>query len=446
MLASCAGASPPSHSEQSTDALRLRTDSLAAALREIVPPDDPRVWQRIRAERIATLLPRAMDAAGVDAWVTLVRENDNDPLALHVGGENAGGTAGILFFRREGGVESIALSPAGEATALDDLDVHDVVVPLERGDDVYARIAEEIKRRNPGSIAINSSSRAAADGLSHTQRLLLEKALGPDLARRLTSSEELVVRWLSVKTPEEVDIMRAAAAVTSALEEEAYSIIVPGVTRDFDVAALLKRRMRQLGFEDAWAADQNPAVNSGPDRGHTHATDRVIQRGDFIQTDFGIKVGGIWSTDIQRFAYVLPEGRTTPPDEALQRWEIARKGNRIALRAMRPGVRGYDVDAAQRAWMTQNGSEPVPWSTGHPVGYWAHDMGPSLGGAQRGAPAAGESLRTLERGQTFAFDGFFAWPLEGGGTKTISVEEMAVVTADGAEYLIEPQESLILVH
>jgi len=36
------------------------------------------------------------------------------------------------------------------------------------------------------------------------------------------------------------------------------------------------------------------------------------------------------------------------------------------------------------------------------------------------------------------------WEIEG-GTKTISVEEMAVVTENGAEYLTEPQEELILI-
>jgi hypothetical protein len=46
---------------------------------------------------------------------------------------------------------------------------------------------------------------------------------------------------------------------------------------------------------------------------------------------------------------------------------------------------------------------------------------------------------------SFAFDGFHAWTLPNGGTKTISVEEMAVVTADGARYLTEPQEGLILI-
>ncbi len=53
--------------------------------------------------------------------------------------------------------------------------------------------------------------------------------------------------------------------------------------------------------------------------------------------------------------------------------------------------------------------------------------------------------RLLRPGHTFAFDGFFGWTREDGTTKTISVEEMAVVTTDGAEYLIPPQEELVLI-
>ena len=52
--------------------------------------DGPSPWPEIRKQRIAMLLPRAMEAAGVDAWLTLCRENNNDPLADHIGGENAG--------------------------------------------------------------------------------------------------------------------------------------------------------------------------------------------------------------------------------------------------------------------------------------------------------------------------------------------------------------------
>ncbi len=402
-------------------------------------------WPRIRRERVRTLLPRAMERVGVDAWLVMCRENANDPLALHVGGENAGRTAAFLFLRKDGGVRSVAFSPVGEATALKDAGLHDEVVVLERGQDAIAAAGRRLRAIDPSSIAVNSSAEPAADGLSYTQHIALMKAIGPDLTGRLFSSQGLVEEWLSIKLPEEIEIMREAALLTERLQREAYATVVPGQTRDSDVARFLEERMRELGVEDAWAPDQNPNVNSGPDRGHSHATDRVIRPGDFIQTDFGIKVHGVWCTDIQRFAYVLAPGETAPPEEALERWEKSKRGSRAAFGAIRPGVRGYDVDAVQRAWMKQAGSEPVAWGTGHPVGYWAHDMGPALGGAQHPGPPSGAARRLLEPGQVFAFDGFFSWSLADGGTKTLSVEEMAVVTESSAEFLIPPQEDLILI-
>jgi Xaa-Pro aminopeptidase len=422
----------------------------SAAERAVSPFSGPSPWPEIRKERIRALLPAAMRRAGVDAWLVVCRENDNDPLAAHVGGENAGAPAAFLFTLSDGGVKAVALSPAGEATALKDMRLHDEVVVLERGGSFWEEVAKRIRAADPKKIAVNSSPMTVADGLSHTQRVALEKALGPELAGRLVPSEELVVEWLSVKLPQEIEVLRKAAALTAALEIEAYGTVVPGKTRDSDVARFLKRRLRELGVEDSWAPDQNPNVNSGPDRGHSHATDRVIQPGDFIQTDFGIKVWGTWCTDVQRFAYVLAPGEKAPRPAALEKWENAKKGSRAALAAMKPGVRGYDVDKAQRDWMRQAGSEWVMWGTGHPVGYWAHDVGPALSGAQRDTPPAGASLRVLRPGQTFAFDGFFSWVLPGTSgaektTKTISVEEMAVVTERGAEYLIPPQEDLVLI-
>jgi Xaa-Pro dipeptidase len=417
-------------------------------------PPEENPWTSIREERIRSLLGPAMSRAGVDAWLLILRENHNDPLAHHVGGENAGGTAAFLFFLEAPGegsggearVRSLAFSPSGEATALRDMGLHDSVAVLS-GETAFQAAARELRARNPAVIAVNSANLAVADGLSHTQRQQLESGLGPDLTRRLVSAEELVVQWLSVKTDREVEIMTRAAAITEALEIEAYARVVPGRTTDADVARYLKRRMAQLGVEDAWSPDQNPNVNSGPDRGHSHATDRVIRPGDFIQTDFGIRVWGMWVSDIQRFAYVLAPGETEAPPEAQRRWRAAVRGSRAAFEAMRPGVRGLDVDLAQRAVMDEEGSLDVYWSTGHPVGYWAHDVGPALSGGQRTRPPSPAVQRLLLPGQVFAFDGFISWELEGDeeGTKTISVEEMAVITEDGARWLSTPQEELILI-
>lgn len=402
-------------------------------------------WPEIRKERISTLLPQAMEAVGVDLWLVICRENNNDPIADHIGGENAGGTAVFLFYKNEAGFHSRVYSPVGEATALDELDIHDEVIPVERGRSAIDEAVMFIRGNEFNTIAVNSSeNNAQADGLSYTQRVELEEKLGQELSEKLISSEELIYEWLSVKLDKEVEIMTRAAELTAAWEIEAYDMIIPGETTDAEVAAYLKSKMEQFGVKDAWNPSQNPNVNSGPDRGHSHATEKVIMPGDVIQTDFGIKLYDRWVSDIQRFAYVLKEGESQAPDDIQFYWESAKAGNRAAFHTMAPGVKGVEVDAAQRELMKKNDSEYVMWSTGHPVGYVAHDTGPNLGGSQSPSIRA-DAQKVLKPGMVFAFDGFHSWALSDSTYKTISVEEMAVITEDGAQFLIEPQEELILV-
>lgn len=405
---------------------------------------DENPWPEIRKKRMKDLLPDALRESGVDAWMIVCRENNNDPLADHIGGENAGGTAAFLFYKSNEEVRSIVFSPEGEATALAELEIHDRVIPVERGKSAVEEAVEFIKENNLNILAVNSSQdNSLADGLSYTQRTNLEE-LTRGSTVKLVSSEEVVYNWLSIKLPEEVEIMKKAAELTAAWQIEAYSRVIPGKTTDADVARFLKQKMKEHGVKDGWHPDQNPNVNSGRDRGHSHATDKIIQRGDVIQTDFGIKVHNRWVTDIQRFAYVLKEGETQAPDDIRHYWESAKRGNRVAMQAMRPGVKGIDVDRAQREVMEKAGSAYVMWSTGHPVGYVAHDVGPNLGGSQA-THVRPDSNKPLKEGMTFAFDGFHSWKLPNGDMKTISVEEMVVITKDGAAYLTAPQEELILI-
>lgn len=401
-------------------------------------------WPELRKKRINTLLPEALKVSNVDCWLVICRENNNDPIADHIGGENAGGTATFLFYNDASGFHSLVFSPSGESKALDDLDIHEKVISVERAASAIAMATDFIMEKDFKKVAVNSSeTNAMADGLSYIQRKEVETLLG-EKKDRLVSSTELVYEWLSIKLPEEVAILRKAAQLTADWQIEAYKQVVPGVSTDADIAKFLKQKMAEYGVTDGWAPDQNPNVNSGADRGHSHATDKIIQPGDVIQIDFGIKVYDRWVSDIQRFAYVLKNGETAAPKDIQYYWESGKAGNRAALAAMKPGVKGVDVDRAQRVLMGKAKSEYVMWSTGHPVGYVAHDVGPNLGGSQAShvRPA---SEKELKAGMTFAFDGFHSWKIEDGGLKTISVEEMAVVTEDGAEYLIEPQETLILI-
>jgi len=402
-------------------------------------------WPDIRAERIATLLPGAMEENGLDAWVVICRENNNDPLADHVGCENAGGTAAFMFFRVGDGVRSVAISPRGEATSLAETGRMDEVIMSERGASIWDTMGEVFERFEPSTIGINTGQSPITDGLSHTQYASMMAGLPSMWTSRMQSAEPMIRSWLSVKTPAEVAIMARAAEITAQWEVEAYAHAVGGVTTDRDIADFLEAKMAEMGVGDAWSPEQNPAINSGKDRGHSHPTDRTIQPGDFIQTDFGIRVHDRWVTDIQRFAYVLAPGETEAPQEALDKWEAAKRGSRAAFAAMKPGATGNEVDRAQRIVLEENGSQPVMWGTGHPVGYWAHDSGPGLSGGRLGQELPRVATQVLKPGMTFAFDGFHKWSLTDSTTKTISVEEMVVITEDGAQWMTPPQEELILI-
>jgi len=400
-------------------------------------------WPEIRKERIAKLLPDAMKSTGVDCWVTICRENNNDPIARHVGGENATGTGAFIFKLNGDKVKSIAISPEGEAVALKDVKLHDEVLVIERNSSLWETLASVLRKLNPEKIAFNTGGGPITDGLSHSQYLQLEKALGSDLVNKFVSSAELINEYLAVKLPQEIEIMSRAAEITDQIERESFKIIIPGKTKDSDLALFLKRKMEELGVTDSWTPDQNPNVNSGPDRGHSNATEKIIMPGDVIQLDFGIKVYDIWCTDVQRFAYVLKPGEKDAPDNIKKYFEYAVAGHRKVLAAIKPGAYGYDADKAQRDWMNKTGSLSVIWGTGHPVGYYAHDSGPSISGGTR--PARPANAKPFKTGMTFAYDGFYSWKLDENNNKTISVEEMVCVTENGAKYMNKTQDELILV-
>ncbi len=423
----------------------------------------PSPWPEIRQERLKTLLPYALKEANVDAWLVVCRENNNDPMAKHIGCENAGKTAVFIFYLSQANqasnepsknnkqinyrqttvhFNSVAFSPIGEAKALKDTNVVSKVIEVGRMQSAIVLAADFVRSQNFERIAINiSDSDPQADGLSYTQFKALSSALGAAESDKLVSAERLIYEFLAVKLPQEVDIMTKAAKLTAQWQIEAYKQIIPGTTTDADVARFLKQKMQEYGVGDAWAPSQNPNVVSGTDRGHSHATDRVIQEGDVIQTDFGIRVYDTWVTDIQRFAYVLREGEIEAPEDIAYYWDSAKKGRDAAFNAMRSGATGYDVDLAQRKVMQARESLPVMWSTGHPVGYVAHDSGPALNSKSNNP----SNQLPLKPNMTFAFDGFYKWIMPNGDPKTISVEEMVVITDAGAKYLIPPQLDLILV-
>ena len=117
---------------------------------------------------------------------------------------------------------------------------------------------------------------------------------------------------------------------------------------------------------------------AGLARGHSAASARDDPAGPVIRIDAGVDDDG-YKTDIQRLAYVLRPGETeAPPRRSRRRSTTVRAANRAAAAALKPGATGTAVDTAARRVITDADYEEFKHATGHPIGFYTHDIGPLL--------------------------------------------------------------------
>jgi Xaa-Pro dipeptidase len=390
------------------------------ALAEIPIRRDPGLKARARKERIARALLPAMRNAGLKAWLVLTREGTVEPLAFDVGLENAVARAAGLFVD-EGGASprAVALVASYDVDGPKSSGIYGSVEPYGKeglGPSLKAALARLVPS---GRIGLDiSADTPIADGLTAGTRDWLAKLVSPATAARFTSAEEAVVSFRAKKTPEEIEHLRAAALATDALLREALSprAIVPGKTTEKELAAFIRKRMAELAVGYSWEESQNPNVIATVSRGHSASGDAVLAPGTYVRIDFGIDVDG-YKTDIQRSAYLL-----------------------------RAGVRGVDVDTAGRRHITDAGYPEFVHGTGHPIGFYAHDIGPYL--CPDWPERYGKKVfLTLGENETYAVEPSVPAdvPWMGKGKVDFATEEDLVVTAKGPEYLAPPQKELILI-
>ncbi|MGB1175715.1 MAG: hypothetical protein ACPG37_08335, partial [Luminiphilus sp.] len=127
----------------------------------------PVVQNQLLEERLDSLLPTLMRETGVDMWLVIAREYNDDPVFLSLVPKprfTARRTTMLVFFDRgDEGVERLTVSryPLGAmyeaAWEGGDLDAQ------------WQRLAEVIAERNPQTIAVNTSDTwPVADGISHS--------------------------------------------------------------------------------------------------------------------------------------------------------------------------------------------------------------------------------------------------------------------------------------
>jgi len=403
--------------------------------------------ERARKERMDRHLLSAMRRAGVDAWIVVTREGARDPISFDVAAENVVGRAVSLFVDKGDHLEKVAIVASFDTEPFEKSGLYLRVTPYGK-EGAGPGLMTELDNMTPKKIAVDQSrDEPLADGLTAGNLQWLRETIGPEYSKRLVSAEVLLNSFRSRKTAAEIAKLRDAVKKTDQILREALSpqVIQPGKTTEKDVADFIRKRRKEMGLGPSWEEEQDPNVMAGLARGHSGATDALIVPGAVIRIDAGVDDEG-YKTDLQRMAYVLRSGETEAPPEVQKAFDAVKAANRVAAAALKPGVKGGDVDAAGRRTIIGSGYNEFMHATGHPIGLDTHDLGPGL--APDWPERYGKSgTYVIEKDQTFAIEPSLEtelpWML--GGATGFGLEEDYVVTDTGSEPLGPLQDSLILI-
>lgn len=372
----------------------------------------------------------------IDLWITFVRETraGGDPMLPLLFGTDLTWPSALLISKNG---ERIAIVGHYEADTAQNTQAFSQVIDYHTS--VREVLRNSVARLDPQTIAVNTSRNDTfADGLTHGMYQLLREYLGDPYAERLTSAEAIVSAVRGRKTAEELRRIRKAVRSAEEIYAETFDFVQVGQT-EREIAAYMQAQTQARGLELAWEALACPAVNSGPDSpvGHAAPTDIRVEPGHILHFDFGV-MEEEYCSDIQRVMYLLRPGESQAPEPVQRGFDTIMKSVQAAMKAIKPGALGHQVDAAARQAVTDAGYPEYMYGTGHHMGRSVHDGAGMLGplwekyGEMPNVPLEVGHVYTIEPGLA----------VEGYGY--IGIEEDIVVTQTGAEFLSTPQTELIL--
>ncbi len=351
------------------------------------------ITNQILEDRLNTVVPQVMRAAGIDAWVLIAREYNEDPIVktmLPATWLNARRRTVLMFIDQgpELGVARMAVAryPVG--------DLFPGVWNPELQPDQYGRIAQILDEADPDRIALNYSDvYALADGLTYSEQRDFLQALPLRLRDRVVSSEAVAVGWLETRTAAEMTTYKTVMEIAHGIIAEGFSsdVITPGVTSTEDLEWWFRQRVNDLGLQ-TWFHTSIEVERSDRSKQEIAANNldpSLLLRGDHVHIDFGISYLNL-QTDTQQNAYILREGEMDVPASlklALQ------KGNElqdILTSNFQVGRTGNDILRRTRQQALEQGIGPIIYT--HPIGLHGHAAGTTIGiwDKQEGVPGSGD--------------------------------------------------------
>jgi len=373
-----------------------------------------------------------------DCWITFVRESGmmRDPMMDYLCHADMTWHSAFIITRTG---ETHAIVGQMEKRTIEEMGVYKKVTGYVEG--IKKDLLDTLKALDPSSIAINFSENSeVCDGLTHGMYLALRGMLAEiGFEDRLISGEKITSSLKARKTPTEVGRMQKAIEHTLDIFSLVKDYIEPGRTEK-EIAAFMAGEADSRGLAFGWDPAHCPAVFTGPDTAGAHyqPTDRRVERGHILNMDFGVKVED-YTSDLQRTFYILEEGEEEAPAEVKRGFDTIVTSIEMARKAIKPGVQGVAIDKIAREYIVSQGYEEYPHGLGHQVGRFAHDGTALLGPAWE--KYANKPFEPIEEGMVFTIEPRLTVP----GRGVATVEEMVLVTQEGAEFLASPQKELILV-
>jgi Xaa-Pro aminopeptidase len=271
---------------------------------------------------------------------------------------------------------------------------------------------------------------------------------------RLVSAERFVSDFRATRTAIELATFAEAGEISREIAERAFSneVVTPGVTTLEDVAWWMSDQLLARGLESSF--DMPSVYVTGPEGIVATSSDRIIRRGDLLMIDWGVGFLDFY-TDMKRIAYVLGDGETEAPAGIRNAFERAVEVRDVMKAAIAPAATAQEaldatwaaIEAAgfNRIEFNQPSADPSVTDVvigPHSVGNWGHGFGPSL--AFFNPTRLTYELRpgTLISVELFAYTANPDW---GGAKVRIPLEDDAVVTERGVEWLYPVNSRILLI-
>lgn len=339
--------------------------------------------------RLETVVPALMARHGIDAWVLVGREYNEDPVLRTML------PATWLSARRRTILVFTRFGRERHAVARYDIEPYFTRAwDPKREPDQWKQVAAVLAAAQPQAIAVSvSPTFALADGLSHSEHEAMLAALDAGQRSRIVPAEPLAVGWLESRIPAEIDDLGTACRLAHAIIRRGLSTeaIAPGVTTTEDLEWWFCEEAAAQRLQVWFHPTVSVQRRGGPDRtgfaNHPPAT--AILPGDLVHVDFGVEYLGM-HTDQQQHAYVLHPGERAAPPGLVAGIRTGNVAQDLVMDEMVRGRTGNDVLAAARRAAADADIDLTLYT--HALGLHGHAAGPTIGlwDQQERVPGAGD--------------------------------------------------------